>query len=139
MTVITQIEGVLNSRPLSPLSSDPSDFEPLTPAHLLIGRKYTTVPDPDVSLIPMNRLSLYQRLQLIVQSFWRRWSNEYISELQARTKWKTNQNNLLQLGALVLIREDKVPSSSWKLGRIADMHPLVDKVIRVITIQCGQN
>lgn len=75
-------------RPLSPLSDDPNDFEPLTNAHFLVGRKLTTVPDPHVTHIPTNRLSTFQRLQCIVQHFWKRWSREYISELQIRSKWK---------------------------------------------------
>lgn len=32
-TLLTQIEGVVNSRPLCPLSNDPNDLNPLTPAH----------------------------------------------------------------------------------------------------------
>lgn len=36
-TLLTEIECVWNSRPLSPLSNDPNDLNPLTPNHFLMG------------------------------------------------------------------------------------------------------
>ena len=36
-TILCDIESVLNSRPLTPLPSDPYDCKVLTPAHFLIG------------------------------------------------------------------------------------------------------
>lgn len=131
---IVQIEGVLNSRPLSPMSDHPDDYKPLTPAHFLIGRTITSVPDPDVLYIKESRLSLYQRLQQLVQHFWNRWSKEYISELQQRTKWKITSKNI-ETGTLVLLKEDNSPPTYWKLGRIVELHHGNDDIVRVVSVR----
>lgn len=136
-TVLAQIESILNSRPLSPLSSDPRDLEALTPAHFLIGKKPTSLPDPDVSDVPETRLGRYQRLQQLQQHFWRRWSKEYISELQIRTKWHTSKGEL-SLGSLVLLRQENTPPQRWCLGRIVALHPGNDGVARVATIRTSK-
>ncbi|GFX81561.1 uncharacterized protein TNCV_4509661 [Trichonephila clavipes] len=49
ITVIVQIEGILNSRPLTPLSSDTDDFQILTPGHFLIGKPVNAIPEPDIA------------------------------------------------------------------------------------------
>ncbi|GBN00176.1 hypothetical protein AVEN_206044-1 [Araneus ventricosus] len=62
LTVVNQIEGVLNSRPLIPLSSDPNDFLTLTPGHFLIGRPISSIPEPQLVNVPNNRLSSWQKV-----------------------------------------------------------------------------
>ena len=44
LTVITEIEMIINSRPLSYVTQDDLD-EPITPSHLLIGRRIISLPD----------------------------------------------------------------------------------------------
>ncbi|XP_072402496.1 uncharacterized protein [Diabrotica undecimpunctata] len=68
-TLLTQIEATLNSRPLYPMSSDPNDLNPITPSHLLIGHALTSPPDPLYESITINRLSRFQLLQQMNQSF----------------------------------------------------------------------
>ena len=40
-TIVTEVEAVLNDRPMTYISDDITDPEPLTPAHLLHGRRIT--------------------------------------------------------------------------------------------------
>ncbi|XP_026464924.1 uncharacterized protein LOC113367541 [Ctenocephalides felis] len=134
-TVLTQIEAILNSRPISPLSSDPNDYDPLTPGHFLIGKSLTSTPDPSVLETLDNRLSRYQRLQKLVQHFWKRWHKEYVSELQARTKWQVQPSQSAEVGDMVVVREDNLPPLHWRLGRILDTHPGDDGLVRVVTIK----
>lgn len=134
-TLLVQIEAILNSRPLSPISSDPNDTEPLTPSHFLIGRPLMLVPEPDLAEISDNRLSKYQHVQKLMQHFWKRWSLEYIGELQGRAKWKRGHPAAVKIGSLVILRNDNMPPLKWDMGRIVDLHPGSDGVIRVVSLK----
>lgn len=133
-TVLTQIEAVLNSRPLTPLSTDPTDFLPLSPAHFLVGRPLTAPVTADLHDAPPHRLTRYQRVEQIRQHFWKRWSKEYVSELQSRTKWH-QQKGYLKENMLVLIKDDNLPPLKWSLGRIIKTYPGKDGVARVADIR----
>ena len=134
-TYVVEIEAILNSRPLSPLSSDPNDYRPLTPGHFLIGESLMSFPQADLRNIATNRLSAWQHVQAMKQHFWARWHKEYLNELNVRTKWKTNSGAGITLGTMVVLRQDKVPPMNWSLGRVTDVHPGSDGIVRVVTIR----
>ncbi|KAG7308763.1 hypothetical protein JYU34_005994 [Plutella xylostella] len=131
-SMFAQIEAILNSRPLCPLSTSPLDFQALTPGHFLIGRPLTSLPTPSLIDINFNRLDRFQRLEQLRQHFWQRWANEYISQLQQRTKWRVKSNEL-KLNDLVLLKEDTSPLH-WRLGRVHQIFPGPDGVPRVADI-----
>ncbi|XP_065091295.1 uncharacterized protein LOC135712267 [Ochlerotatus camptorhynchus] len=133
LTVVTQIEACLNSRPLTPLSNDPSDLEVLTPGHFLIQRPLTAVPEPSLLELPEGRLSRWQQVQRYSQVIWKHWSTDYLSNLQSRNKWTRHRNNL-DVGAMVLLKEDNIPPLKWKLGRVTEIHPGPDGNVRVVTV-----
>ncbi|XP_072403050.1 uncharacterized protein [Diabrotica undecimpunctata] len=137
-TLLVQVESVLNSRPLSPLSSNPNDFNPITPAHFLIGRPFTSLPEPDLTDISTNRLSRYQHLQMMHQHIWHRWSKEYMGELQQRQKWFSDPPPNIQVGQLVLIKDIRFSPLCWPLGRVTAIHPGQDGVTRVVTVKTAR-
>ena len=80
-TIVTETEAVLNDRPLTHVSSNLHDLEPLTPSHLLYGRKMTSLPypihytDDDVTVVQSDHTTLTHRSRTqanIVSQFWKR-------------------------------------------------------------------
>ncbi|GFW30303.1 integrase catalytic domain-containing protein [Trichonephila clavipes] len=104
-TLLTQVEVILNSRPLVSLDcdNDPDSLNILTPSHFLIG-------------------------------FWRKWKIEYLSNLQNRTKWKSPNNNF-EVGEIVIIKEENILPATWPLGKVIETHPGKDGVVRVVTLR----
>ncbi|XP_039748893.1 uncharacterized protein LOC120625761 [Pararge aegeria] len=137
-TVLVQIEAILNSRPLTPLSNDPLDLTPLTPGHFLVGRPLTALPTPERLHTNESRLSRFERLERMRQHFWSRWHKEYLAELQQRTKWQTSKGPALKEGMLVLIKEDALPPMKWSLGRVIKTHPGSDGVVRVADLRTAK-
>jgi len=97
--MITEVEAVLNSRPLTYLYPDIEDNLPLTLAHFLCGYRLTTLPnlvqdkeDVDPLFIPPSAQALLSGKQelsrriinyeSLMTSFWTRWRREYLLNLR---------------------------------------------------------
>lgn len=132
-TLLGKIEACLNSRPLSPISQDPSDLSALTPGHFLIGSPILTPIDPTIQESAASITNRWQRLKLVHQHFCLRWKTEYLTELQKRTKWQRPEENLKE-NTLVVIKEENLPANSWRLGRVTKTHLGPDQRVRVAEV-----
>ncbi|XP_041769598.1 uncharacterized protein LOC121592267 [Anopheles merus] len=69
-TLLANIECCLNSRPITPLTDDPSDVSALTPGHFLVGAPLLQIPDIDTTQLPANRLTHWGHVQQLSRRFW---------------------------------------------------------------------
>lgn len=133
-TLLTQVEAVLNSRPLEPLSDDPDDLSVLTPGHFLIGSALNSIPEPSLTDLSTSRLSRWQLVQQRVQQFWSQWSAHYLQRQQSISKWH-HPSNVIKVGSLVLLTDERLPPSKWPLARVIELHPGKDGRTRIVTIK----
>ncbi|XP_055605004.1 uncharacterized protein LOC129753231 [Uranotaenia lowii] len=137
VTVLTEIEAAMNSRPLVPMSEDPNDLSCLTPAHFLIGSTMHALQEPDLTSFPDNNLDHYQSLQKAVQQFWHHWRLEYLQELQRSTKYNAPNKEIVP-GRLVVIVDEFQHPTKWQLGRITSIHPGPDQLTRVVSLKTAR-
>ena len=126
-TIITEIEAMLNDRLLTYVSSDISDPEPLTPAHLIYGRRNQSVPltlndldepnDPTyLSNVDMRRVDNHSQL---IQRFWSRWRKEYVALREFHKINGTNKQSIKK-GDTVVVHND-TPRLNWKFTVIEEL------------------
>ncbi|GFX05258.1 integrase catalytic domain-containing protein [Trichonephila clavipes] len=121
-TLMAQIEAVLNSRPLSALSSDPNDLNPLTPGHFLMNCAISSFPEPYTASDSLSYHSRWKLIQSLRDKFWNRWTTEYLTHLQTRAKWSVQNPNLME-NQVVLLKNPNTKPLDWAMGRILEVFP----------------
>ena len=150
LTALTVVEGILNSRPLTYISSDDVE-EPLTPSHLLTGFRILNLPDPtlgDDSYLdeePVVTQEILTRrmkhLRKTTDDFWRRWRSEYLNELREAHRYQQNKTvaSAIRPGDVVIVHDSDLPKGLWKLGRVQDTIPGVDGQVRGALVKVVSN
>lgn len=133
-TIIANIEAILNSRPLCPLSTSVDDIDALTPGHFLIGGPLVATQELDITDVPVNRLTRWQLVKRSIQDIWQRWRLEYLNSLQQRVKWRSHTKNVTP-GTLVLVKEPRIPPRCWPAARIVETYPGKDGVVRIVKLK----
>ena len=133
LTLFTEVERILNSRPLTHASDDIMDLEALTPNHALVGHhgNWSSMGD---NADQLNSRKRWKQVQALSNAFWERWRREYLPILTTRMTCRTRSPNLA-VGDLVIVSGDDTKHGKWPLGRIMKVMPGNDGVVRVAEIK----
>ncbi len=126
LTAVVEIEAVINSPPLSYVSSTDCE-EPLTPSHLVVGRRLLNLPDylehicdPGDEDFEVNTSRLTKRvkqLASVLNHFRKRWRLEYLNELRQCHCYseKSSPCSYVSKGDVVSVHDNALPRGLWKL------------------------
>ena len=129
---MTEVEAVINSRPLTYLY--PDNFEILTPFHLYLGKRLLDPPDPrvnDFEEIDGERArEEVQKRDGVIGKFWRIWYKEYLVNLREISLLKGREGEEAMVGDVVVVHEDNKKRHLWRLGRVIELLKGRDSVVR---------
>ena len=121
-TLLSEVESILNSYPLTRSSSDPNDLSCLTPNHLLLLKDQPSLP---IGVFVNEDNYVHRRwrqMQYLSELLRKRWVREYVLFLQERQKWLFPQRNV-QVGDIILVVNPSAPRGSWPLGKVQAVFP----------------
>jgi len=129
-TALIEVEGIINSRPLTFITSDDLE-EPLTPSHLLVGRRLLNLPDnlstveedsdEDFHVSDTTLQKKARHLNNTLNHFWNRWVKEYLLELHNVHRYPNTQHQSLpgtRVGDMVIIHDLDLSRGFWRTARI---------------------
>ena len=138
-TVVYRSAALLNSRPLSQkIDEDSGQEEILTPNSFLVGNvstQLTSGQHPE----RFDPRKAWKRLNESLELVWSRFLKEIVPQLQSRSKWADEFQDLKE-GDVVLLIEPGTPRGLWRLGRVVEPLPSGDGKIRnVLVHSMGKN
>lgn len=131
-TLLFEVAGLLNSRPLTQLSPDPADPRPLTPNdflnrpstnHLPIGSFKDALPPEH-----------YRYLRRAINMFWDLWKGPFLQSITTRKKWQKTKRNFA-VGDHVLIADPNQPRGRWSHGVVQRVFVGADNLVRVVNVK----
>ena len=134
-TLFAEAEAIVNSRPLTLENLHDPDSSILSPNQLLTMKSRLVSPPPGV----FQREDMYCRkrwrvVQHLANVFWGRWRKEYLQILQSRQKW-TEEKRSLQVGDVVLLREEGMGRGHWPMARVVEAHQSTDGHVRSVSLK----
>lgn len=133
-TILTEVESIINSKPLGYTSSDVADPDPITPNMLLMGWLDPSTPQVvylDTELLSRRR---WRHCQVLADQFWTHFIRNYLPSLQNRSKWQRDQEDIC-IDNVVLVVDQQLPRSLWPVGKVTAVFPGADGRVRTVQVQ----
>ena len=132
--ILTEIESVVNSRPIVPVQDDIE--VPITPFHLINGRPYNPLPSQKNSK-GLAYPDLWLKRKQLMQIFWRTFKRSYLLSQGLRRKWQQLSATDL-VGRVVLLNDANSPQYRWPVGVVDSCITSKDNVIRTVIVRTGK-
>ena len=133
-TLFCEIEAIVNGRPITRVSGDAGDLEPLTPNHLLLLKANPNLPPCVAEKSEPYARKRWKQIQYLANVFWKRWTREYLVQLQERQKWLRPKENT-KIGDIVLVVDGSRPRNVWPMGRVTATMPDKNGLVRQAVIK----
>ena len=108
-TTVTEIEAIMNRRPITQISTDSRDTKAITPMDLLCPA--TSTSDRKIFVGAANTGAVHglrnswKQAQSRVNQFWKAFKRDYLSLLHSRSKWRKSAVNLKKDDIVILVDE----------------------------------
>ena len=136
-TLTSQVEALLNSRPLTLVSSDIREVESLTPEHFSTAMTTGLPSDTAISSNDRRTGKLWNNVNSIMNEFWTRLLKEYLPTLRQRRKWHSTVDRI-EVGDMVWILENNTPMVIWPVGRVQKVNKGKDNVVRSCLVKTSK-
>ena len=119
LTLFTETEGILNSRPLTTETiSNPTSDILLSPSNILIMKSKVVIPQPgNFSRPDLCCHKRWHHIQHIANEFWSRWRKEFLQSPQTLNKWQSRKRNFC-VGDAVLLSQNEVGQNQWPMAKV---------------------
>jgi transposase InsO family protein len=144
-TVLCEVEAIVNNRPLTYVGDKFPEIQPITPRHFL-----TLNPNNQVALTSFDEelfqtrtqeavVELWKKGENLLSEFWKVWHNDYLLNLRSRLQYDHKSKRSVPfapcVGHVVLVKEKGLPRGSWRIGRIAELCPSSDGLVRSVSVK----
>ena len=129
-TGLKEAAGMANMRPVTPMSGDPHDFPPIRPSDLLNAPTLNVLPNWNEKQLVYN---IKTELDKLKQEVWEKMRTEILTNMQRLKDF--HQIKDLEVGEIVLLRNQDWRADRWPLARVMEVMPGQDGIVRVAKVR----